>query len=287
MNNNYQNIFVGYNLDVKEQKKNKKLKTILFVMIGVLFLLVSLIGICLFNANNGSTRTFMIYMVGSDLESKSSMGTYELEGIDPQLVDLENVNVVLIAGGTTRWGNNYIDADETSVYQLTNSGFVKVKQQTIKNMGDSYTLSQFINYVTENYKTDEYELLFWNHGGAIMGSEYDELSNNDNLSLQEISQALSETSFNKNNKIETIIFSTCLNGTIENANVFKDYADYFVASEEISISLQYKSDFSFINEVTPQKTSLDIGKMFINKYKDKMAYLKNIYEIRNEEYDIY
>ena len=226
-------------------------------------------------------------MVGADLESNGSMGTYELNGIDPKLVDLENVNVVMIAGGAKRWNNDYIDVDETSIYQLTKEGFIKVKQQPIKNMGDTSTLSDFINFVTDHYVTDKYELLFWNHGGAILGSEFDELNGNDNLTLEEISKALAKTSFNEKNKMETIIFSTCLNGTIENANIFKSYADYYVASEEVSVSVKDMSDFNFINNVKLETDSLDIGRMFIEKYKDKLKYLKKLYEIKNTNYDIY
>ena len=289
MNNTYQNMInTKSNCEnVNSIKKEHNFKIILCILTVILVLLILLIIIFLFNKKDSSTRTFMIYMVGSDLESKNSMGTYELDGIDPRTVDLKNVNVVLIAGGSSKWGNDYITKEETSIYQLTNNGFTKIKQQSIKNMGDSSTLSDFINFVTKHYITDEYELLFWNHGGAIMGSEYDELNNNDNLTLEEISQALSNTTFDKKNKIETIIFSTCLNGTLENANVFKDYANYFVASEEVSMSVKYKSDLSFINAITTKTESLDIGKMFINKYKEKMTYLKDVYKIQNEEYDIY
>ena len=268
-------------------KKKFDLKIILYVLIGILFLLISLIVIFSVKKNDSSTRTFMIYMVGSDLESKGSMGSYELDGIDPTMVDLKNINVVLIAGGASRWKNDYIDKNETSIYQLTNDGFIKVKSQAIKNMGQSSTLSDFINFTSKHYITDKYELLFWNHGGAIMGSEFDELNNNDNLSLEEISQALSDTSFNKKNKIDTILFSTCLNGTIENANVFKDYANYFVASEEVSMSVRNQSDFSFINDVTLKTKDVEIGRKFIDKYKEKMAYLKDYYEIGNEEYEYY
>ncbi len=269
------------------RKKRVDLKKILYILIGVLSLLVILIVVSLVNKNDISTRTFMIYMVGSDLESNNSMGTYELSGVDPKLVDLKNVNVVLIAGGSKKWNNDYIDVDETSIYQLTEYGFTKVKQQSIKNMGESSTLSNFINFVTDNYITDKYELLFWNHGGAIQGSEFDELNNNDNLSLKEISTALEKTSFNEKNKIETVIFSTCLNGTIENANIFKNYADYFVASEEVSMSVKDTSDFSFINNVKLETKSLDIGKMFIEKYKEKIQYLKDLYKINDLSYDIY
>lgn len=286
MNNQYQNV-ANVNVMNKQNKTTDNFKTILIIMLSVLTLLIGLIVVFALKGNNIKTRTFMIYMVGADLESRGSMGTYELNGIDPLQVDLKNNNVVLIAGGSEKWGNEYIDESETSIYRLTESGFKKVKQQSIKNMGSSETLSNFINYATEHYITDEYELLFWNHGGAIKGSEFDELSNNDYLSLQEISEALTKTSFNKNNKIETVIFSTCLNGTIENANVFKDYAKYFVASEEISISVKNQSDFSFINNVTPRTDGVDVGLMYIEKYKEKMAYLKNSYKVQNEEYNIY
>ena len=286
MNNGSFNTFQN-NTSVGSVKKPIDLKKVFYILIGVFVLLVSLIVISLVNRKDIATRTFMIYVVGADLESKGSMGTYELNGIDPNLVDSENVNVVLIAGGAKRWGNDYIDADETSIYQLTENGFTKVKQQPIKNMGDSATLSNFINFVTEHYITDKYELLFWNHGGAIIGSEFDELNNNDNLSLEEISNALAKTTFNEKNKMETVIFSTCLNGTIENANVFKNYADYFVASEEVSMSVKDKSDFSFINGVELETKGSDIGKMFIDKYKDKIKYLKDVYKIYETDYDVY
>ena len=93
--------------NVNSVKKKNHLKISLYALIGILALLIGLIILFSFRKRDFSTRTFMIYMVGSDLESKGSMGTYELEGIDPKLVDLENINVVLIAGGSSKWGNNY------------------------------------------------------------------------------------------------------------------------------------------------------------------------------------
>ena len=99
MNNAINTTIPNYS-SVDTMKKQPDLKKVLYVLIGVLALLVILIAVFLVNKKDISTRTFMIYMVGSDLESKSSMGTYELNGIDPKLVDLENVNVVLIAGGS-------------------------------------------------------------------------------------------------------------------------------------------------------------------------------------------
>ena len=275
---NYQNININ-----KKKKPNKYI----FIIGGIVLvtLIISLIFVLNFK-NKNIKRTFMIYMVGADLESDGGMATYELDGINPLEVDLNSINVVLIAGGATDWKNSYINKDETSIYELTPNGFKKKKQQSIKNMGDSALLSEFLNYSYENYKADEYNLIFWNHGGAIDGSEYDELSN-DNLSLTEISTALSNSVFNKKKKLGTVIFGTCLNGSIEMANVFKDYANYFVASEEISISFPDMSDLAFINYVKPSDSKVDIGEKFIKKYKSKMSDIKSIYNIYNKEYAIY
>ena len=44
-----------------------------------------------------------------------------------------------------------------------------------------------VDVSVENYKTDEYDLIFWNHGGAIIGSEFDDLSG-DNLTLKEMKE---------------------------------------------------------------------------------------------------
>ena len=96
------------------------------------------------------------------------------------------------------------------------------------------SVSNFLKYAYDYSKTDEYDLLFWNHGGAIDGSEYDELSNNDNLNLKEMNEALFNSPF-KNKKLEIVIFRTCLNGTVEVNSVFSKYAKYLVASEEITL----------------------------------------------------
>ncbi len=268
--------------------RNKKIKYIIYGLVIILVALVGLIAYDFFFAKpKDVTRTFMIYMAGSDLESNGAMATSDLDGIDPEEVDFDNVNVVVIAGGAKEWHNDYIDGDSTSIYQLTEDGFVKVREQELLNMGESETLEDFLNYTSNTYITDEYELIFWNHGGALQGSEYDELFMNDNLELVEIKEALENTDFKGNNKIETIIFSTCLNGTVENATVFSDHADYFVASEEVSLAVRGRSDLSFINDVTLETESVDIGLMYIEKYKSKMQFLKENYESYNMEYDIY
>lgn len=275
-----------YTNNINNKKSGFKWAIIISICIAVI-ILISLLIFLPKNKDKELTRTFMVYMVGSDLESKSGMATFELDGLDPALTDMENINVVVIAGGSTKWNNDYINKEETSIYELTDSGFKKVKQQSIKNMGASETLSDFLNYSYNNYKTDEYSLIFWNHGGAIDGSEYDELSFNDNLSLTEISTALNQSPFSKNNKMEVVIFGTCLNGSLEMGNVFKDYANYFVASEEISWSFSNTSDLAFISKVETTDEGSDVGVKFIEEYKGKMDNAKWNYGMNGLDYTIY
>ena len=272
-------------------KKNNTKTMLYIIIILLLVIIISVVGLLLNNKKikESFSRTVMIYMVGSDLETRNGLATVDLNGIDYEKTTENNVNVLLIAGGSKKWHNDYIDKSETSIYKLESNGFVKVKEQELQSMGKPNVLSDFINYVYENYQTDKYDLIFWNHGGAIAGSEYDELNNYDNLSLNELNEALSNTKFNSNNKLELVFFNTCLNGTIEVANTFKDYSDYLVASEETTLGSPYTSELQFINNIETTDDQIDVGKKFISTYKDKIRVIKekSIFEDDSAIYSTY
>ncbi|MBE6139858.1 MAG: hypothetical protein E7174_05135 [Firmicutes bacterium] len=266
-------------------KRNKK--NVIFGLIGIVVISLIIGIIILFGGNNKSiSRTIMIYMVGADLESKNGLATVDLDSINYNSMDNENINVVLIAGGATKWHNNYINSNETSIYELKTNGFQKVQQQSTQNMGAPQTLSNFLNYVYNNYKTDEYDLIFWNHGAAILGSEQDELTD-DILTLSEFKVAFSNSTLGGEKRLETISFRTCLNGTIEVASSLKDYAEYLIASEEVTRGYPLGNVLSFINNIEKSDTAIDYGKKFINAYKEQMSGLKSLYNSSGETYDIY
>ncbi len=271
MNDNYAyNYYTNQNTNINQNKSKKLLYIIIILLLVIIITVVGLLS----NSKKSYSRTIMIYMVGSNLESRGGIATAELAAIDYQKANEQNINVVLIAGGAKKWYNDYIDTDETSIFELTENGFEKVKQQDRKNMGNPETLTDFINYTYENYKTDKYDLLFWNHGGAIAGSEYDELSKEDNLSLVELNSALKETNFNEKNKLEAIFFRTCLNGTIEVANTFKDFAEYLISSEEITYGTSDTSELKFINKIEKTDTTKEIGKKFVATYREELNQMK-------------
>ena len=244
------------------------------ILVGAIAVVVLIIGLVVVSGtrisnplNMGKSRTIMIYMVGSNLESKSGLATRDLQDLDYNKINANNTKVVLIAGGTEAWRNNYIYQNETSIYELKENGFVKVDSRSLNNMGASDNLLYFLNYVSNNYQSDKYNFIFWNHGGAVDGSEYDDLSH-DNLKLKEMDNAFSKSKFKGNNKLETISFRTCLNGTIEVANIYKKYAKYLVASEEVTIGSKADSAIRFINEVSPSENGESFGRKQIDTYKE-------------------
>ena len=215
------------------------------------------------------SRVVMIYMVGSNLESRAGLATRDLRGLDYNKLTKNHTKVVLIAGGASSWKNNYIDVHETSIYALEEAGFVKKDIRDRTNMGTADNLSYFLNYVYSNYKASKY-FIYWNHGGAVDGSEYDELAFQDNLDLQEMDRAFENSPFKKH-KLEVMSFRTCLNGTIEVANVYKKYAKYLVASEEVTIGSNADSAIRFLNDVKISDTPVTYGKKEINVYKETVT----------------
>ena len=256
-------------------------RNMLIILIGF-FLIVSMIAMTVYTLRkrpvlHDGSRTIMIYMVGSDLELDLGLATIDLEGINYDDLKDNNTNLYVITGGTKEWQNDYIDSEKTTIFKLTGDGYEPVKEYPKQNMGNYEVLKTFLNYVYKDSNTEKYDLIFWNHGGAVHGSEYDEFTN-DNLSLNEMSLALQESKFNEKNKLETVVFRTCLNGTLEVANVFSDYADYMVGSEEITIGTSVGgSVFSFLNNLSTEDNGYDYSIKFIESYKKTIANYCSLY----------
>ena len=245
------------------RKRNTK-----WLMIGISFLccfFVVIAGIIIYNAyKNGNlkSRTFMIYMVGSDLESKSKQGTYSISDIAGDRIDLENNNVVLIVGGSKKW-HNFVSADEIGIYELTSRGFTKKESLAVKSMGTSDVLTNFLNYAYNNYPAKKFDIIFWNHGLGAAGVEQDEISN-DYLSILDLKEAFDNSPFAKK-KMELTIFYNCLEGNLHIANIMSNYSEYMVGSEEVLYLSKVLNRFNFLERVTPGDSAVDIAKYFIDQ----------------------
>ena len=209
------------------------------------------------------TRTIMVYMVGSNLESDYCCATEDIS----EMVAAENdpnVQIILYTGGANKWytpeisnnGNTYLLADDNELTCL--------KTEESKNMGDSATLTNFLQYCADNYPAEQFSLILWNHGGGpLIGYGHDEITQ-DMLSLKELSDALAASPFHDNNKLEWIGFDACLMATIETADYLSPYAKYMIASQEPEPGWGW--DYSFISDISNAPTGAEIGQIIVDHY---------------------
>ena len=180
---------------------------------------------------NGRDRvTIMVYMCGTDLESRSAMATADLSEMNKASIS-DNVRVIVYTGGCSKWQNNIVSSDYNQIYQVTSKGLkCLVSNDGFSSMTDPENLTRFIQYCSKNFPADRNELIFWDHGGgSITGYGYDEKhARTGSMDLKEIHTALE----NAGVKFDFIGFDACLMATLENALSLSDFADYMLASEE-------------------------------------------------------
>ena len=213
---------------------------------------------------SAKTVTVMVYMCGTDLESKSGMATADLEEmVNATLGD--NINVILETGGASNWQNQIIKSNTNQRFRIKQGGLETLDANVGKrSMVDPATLSDFIQFSAKEYPADRYILVLWDHGGgSLTGYGYDELFPSGSMSLDGINTALK----NGGVKFDIIGFDACLMATLETALVAGQYGDYLVASEAVEpgTGWYYTNWLSQLSE-DPAMDSLDVGKQIIDDY---------------------
>ncbi len=211
--------------------------------------------------------TIMVYLCGTDLESKYGMATSDLkEMMKANIAD--NVNIIVQTGGTNKWNNSTISSNKNQIYKVTSQGLVRLEETVGKKpMVDPNTLTEFINYCESNYEADRYMLIMWDHGGgSLSGYGYDEKFPTDgSMTLDEFDSALAQAGC----VFDFIGFDACLMATLETALVCEKYADYLIASEETEpgVGWYYTNWITELSENTSMNT-VEIGKNIIDDFVD-------------------
>ena len=176
------------------------------------------------------TVTIMVYMCGTDLESKYSMATKDLVEMTKASIS-DKVNLIVETGGCKQWKNELVSSSTNQIWKVSSGGLTPLEKDLgAKAMTDPATLTSFIKYCTANYPADRNILIFWDHGGgSLTGYGYDEkFPSSSSMTLTGISKALKDGGCT----YDWIGFDACLMATLETALVCNDYADYLIASEE-------------------------------------------------------
>lgn len=206
------------------------------------------------------TWTIGLYLCGSDLESRAGAGTSDmLEAIEADLSD--EVNFVVMTGGSIEWQNDVVDANKLQIWKLVNNDFELLSEMPARNMGDPDTLASFLRFLRENFPADKRAFFMWNHGGGSAGGiSYDERFNSDSVSLLELSSALYDSfdgTFDPANDkfFDLFGFDACLMATIDTASAIMPYAKYMVASQNLEPGNGWQ--YTYLLSELSRNTSID------------------------------
>ncbi len=220
--------------------------------------------------NGKDTVTIMVYMCGTDLESKHGMATSDLQEMMAATLS-DKVNIIVYTGGCKQWKNNIVSSSVNEIYKVESGGLRRLAQdKSAPSMTNPATLTDFILYCAQNFPANRNELIFWDHGGgSLSGFGYDEThQSSGSMNLSGINKALSDAGVT----FDFIGFDACLMATLENALMLTNYADYLIASEETEpgVGWYYTNWLTELSKNTSMST-LDIGKNIVDDFVDVCA----------------
>jgi len=180
----------------------------------------------------------------------------------------KDVNVVVQTGGSKYWHNYYVDENRSQRWYVSKMRMEELHNEELKNMAQAKTLSDFLIWGINKFKSDKYAVILWNHGGgAIAGFGLDETTEGDTLILEELKNAFEKTKKETGKVFELVAFDACLMSNIETAYVLSPYSKYMAASEGLISEMGFAYDV-FINGIKNQENAGGdyLGKILIDSY---------------------
>ncbi len=215
--------------------------------------------------NGRDTWTIMIYMCGTDLESKSGMASNDMKEMANASLN-PNINILIYTGGCKQWKIQGISNSVNQIYKLENGALTPlVTDDGRESLVKPATLTRFIQYCTKNYPANRQALIFWDHGGgSVSGYGYDEKNASlGSMGLSGIDSALK----NAGTSFDFIGFDACLMATLETGLMLDSYADYMIASEETEpgIGWYYTNWLTKLSQNTSMPT-IELGKNIVDDF---------------------
>ncbi|MDE6454911.1 MAG: peptidase C11, partial [Dysosmobacter sp.] len=216
------------------------------------------------------TVTLMVYMCGTDLESRSGMGTADLQEMLAANLG-ENVNLLVYTGGCSGWRNNQVSSAVNQIWQVKNGRLACLERDLgAVSMTDSSTLYGYIRWCAQKFPANRYGLILWDHGGgSVSGYGYDEkFASSGSMSLFGVDQALGDAGV----KFDFVGFDACLMATAETALMLTEHADYLIASEETEPGVGwYYTDWLTALGKNPSMPTIEIGRNIVDSFVETCA----------------
>lgn len=207
--------------------------------------------------------TILIYIVGSDLESRDNAGTFNINQM-MKVGSTKNINVVIETGGANKPGWFTVQR------KLVLPGSVLlVSDLGVISMGAASTIKDFMVWGVNRYPADKYIVIFWDHGGGVNGGfgSSEVLPPPTATPINQLVAAVKGAYNSTGKKFEIIGFDTCLLANTEFISGIYPYTNYFVGSEDLEpgSGWQYDTFLNFINK-NPSANGLSIGMEIVNGY---------------------
>lgn len=215
------------------------------------------------DASTGDSWTVMIYVSASSLEDEHNRANDLLKNISYDLP--ENINVIIETGGSKAWDIDGIDHKKTQDFAVQKNGIRLIHERDAKNMGDGKTYEEFLSRTIRNYPADRYISVIWGEGGnPVSGVGHDITNGYDSLTLNEISDALSQVG----TKLDIIGFDSSTSASLEMAYAVSPYADYMVAAQDVMpiTGWDYRGLFELLS-VTPDAGAAQVGQKICEDIK--------------------
>lgn len=246
----------------------KKIKLFLsLVLVTILFGCSSSSG----SSNSGAPikTTFMVYIVGSNLESNSYFGNINIREMVEGTKGDTDTNIIIQTGAGQH--SNTPATDPIYNQPLLVKDWTKLQLHKIHNgqlttleedMGTSCheyeevsnctpmskgNITEFIKKAVAEAPADRYVLVLWDHGSGSNGGYGDSKNSSSVIDIQEAVK-------NSGVHFDIIGYDACLMATLDSAYSLKDYADYYVASEELEDG--YGWDYKKIMETVAANKSI-------------------------------
>lgn len=210
--------------------------------------------------------TILVYICGADLESEAACATDNMQAMLDAWTGA-NIRYVVQTGGAAAW-NNGADPNELDRFLITEGSSAIVDRQPLASMGEPETLAAFIRWGLAAYPAAHTGLVLWDHGsGSINGVCFDELDDDNSLTLRDLDTALGGTAGLLPGGFDFIGFDACLMSTVETAAILAPYAKYMVASQEIEpgSGWDYEAIGRFLN-VNPGADAAALGTAICDSY---------------------
>ena len=220
--------------------------------------------------NGKDEMTILLYLCGTDLESRSKMATSDLQEMLDATVG-EKINLIVYTGGCKQWQNNVLSSRTNQIWQVKDDGLVCLDEDVGSvSMTRPETLSDFIRYGAKKFPANRMALIFWDHGGgSVSGFGYDEkYASSGSMDLAEIDKALRDGGV----KFDFVGFDACLMATAETTLMLSDHADYLIASEETEpgIGWYYTDWLTRLSKNTSMPT-VELGREIIDDFVETCA----------------